>query len=445
VITLVVMAQRVISMDVRLVAALSEPGPVANVSALCARLGISRQTFYVYRRRFRAEGVLGLLPRSRRPVGSPGRTRSATEERIVGLRAQLARDGLDNGAKSIFYRLCREGMVPVPAVSTIHRVLVRHGLVTAQPQKRPRSSWRSFEYSAPNGCWQMDATAWTLAGGRQVMILRILDDHSRAMLGWRVARSENAADAWACLAEAIRRHGRPALVLTDNSSAFTGTLVRGELAKLAVPAIHASSRHPQTCGKKEREHSTLKRWLRAQTPAGDAAQLSVQLAAYDAIYNDQRPHQALAGATPAERYAATAKTTPPSQPQQPRSPGTRARDELIVNAHGVLRMDGLEIQLGREWCHASVTTFRTGEQIAIFHRATLIRVLTVDPTRSYQALGRPNTGPRRKRVMNTSLDRTPPGLPRSPANAPSATSGQHAAPAAQRGRTMLTARTRGAH
>src|SRR4029450_9470974 len=109
-----------------------------------------------------------LEPRSRRPLSSPGQIPPWLEQRIVRLREQLP---LDNGAQAIYFQLQREGVEPLPHVRTIHRVLVRNGLVEPQPNKRPRSSWHRFEYDAPNACWQIDATRWELSTGRSAWIM----------------------------------------------------------------------------------------------------------------------------------------------------------------------------------------------------------------------------------------------------------------------------------
>ena len=104
-------------------------GGVDNVSRFCDELGISRQTFYAYRARFELEGLDGLVSRSRRPQHSPGKSSQELEQAIVDLRKRLHDDGLDYGAQAIRFYLRRDGLDPVPAVATVHRVLVRRGLV----------------------------------------------------------------------------------------------------------------------------------------------------------------------------------------------------------------------------------------------------------------------------------------------------------------------------
>src|SRR6478735_5047407 len=132
---------RSVSMEAKLLAVFSSGVPV-NVTALCRELGISRQTLYKYRRRFELEGPIGLVERSRRPHTSPQRISAATEAAIVGLRTELR---VDCGAQAIAYHLARHGdPVEVPSVATLHRVLVRHGLVTPQPRSRPHAATRRF-------------------------------------------------------------------------------------------------------------------------------------------------------------------------------------------------------------------------------------------------------------------------------------------------------------
>ena len=179
-------------------------GVPLKVTVLCRELDISRQTLYKYRRRFEAEGPAGLVERSRRPHSSPRRVSAETEEAIVRLRKELR---LDCGAQSIAYQLGRRGEF-VPSVATIHRVLVRRGLVTPQPRKRPKGAGRRFEWPQPNQAWQIDATCWSLSDGQTVWIMDVLDDHSRALVAARVDTGPTARAAWEAFTTAVQRWGR---------------------------------------------------------------------------------------------------------------------------------------------------------------------------------------------------------------------------------------------
>src|SRR5829696_8166434 len=126
--------------------------------------------------------------RSRRPHGNPRAVSVDVEDRIVRLRKELSKKGADAGAETIAVHLQIAGVDPVPAASTIWRILSRRGFVVPQPQKRPRSSWKSFCADQPNQRWQADITDWRLADDSEVEILNILDDHSRVNIAAKARR-----------------------------------------------------------------------------------------------------------------------------------------------------------------------------------------------------------------------------------------------------------------
>ena len=391
------MAERFIAMETRLTAAIAGlVDPRLSVTALCAELQISRDTYYRLRRRFDAAGLEGLLPRSRRPSRSPTRTGPDMAAAIVRARADLMADGCDSGARSIGYLLARHGHRP-PSDRTIHRVLVRAGLVDPQPRKRPRSSFIRFEATRPNQMWQLDGTAWKLADGTSVCILRLQDDHSRKIMATRAAASENAADTWECMLTAMRRHGAPAAVLSDGGLAFTARRISGRLSDFeallrahGIAPIVSSPHHPQTCGKKEREWSTLDRWLTVRPPAADLPALQLQLDTYDAFFNHVRNHQGIGGQTPDQRYHATAKAGPTPHPL----PAPMTCTNVKVATTGTIPIGHHHsTSIGVEWAHSRVDVIRDGLDVAIVHNNHLIRTLRIDPTRRYQPSGR-KPGPR---------------------------------------------------
>jgi transposase InsO family protein len=286
-----------------------------SVTALCARLGISRKSFYKYRARFQAEGLDGLRPRSRRPRSNPRLTPPAMVELILATRVKLVKEGWEGGALSIRNRLLREGHRP-PAWRTIHRVLVRAGVVEPNPSKRPRASGRRFEFPAPDDCWQIDSFDYRLADRREVVVFEAKDDCSRTQIANLAWPAEDTEGAWECLARGIDAFGKPGMVLSDNSLAFSGklhhTMVQLEknLAELKIKAITSRPRHPQTCGKNERGHSTLRRWLAARPPARTLVELQALLDQYQVAFNN-RPHQGLdPNQTPLERRIAARRHPP---------------------------------------------------------------------------------------------------------------------------------------
>lgn len=369
-----------------------QPGVKLNVAAVCRELEISRQTYYKYRRRYAAEGPAGLLERSRRPHRSPQLMSVAMEDRIVRLRKTL---GSDNGAQSIYWALVRAGTTEPPSTSAIHQALRRRGQVLPAPQKRPRSSYRRFVWPRPNDAWQMDATSWVLRSGESVTVMNVLDDHSRYAVS-EVADGPTAEAAWHVFLTACGILGLPARAMSDNGTCYTSRFGFGGqnvfelyLAQLGVRQIHSSPRHPQTCGKIERFHQTLKRWLTLQEPVEHHAELQEQLDTFLAYYNEGRPHRALAGATPAEAFAASEKALPGPPLKQV---GSHLRP---VGAHGNVYVDGYRFSVGMQRAGSEVLVVRNGLEIAFFGPEGLIQRQVIIPGRNNQPSGRPARRPPR--------------------------------------------------
>ena len=286
-----------------------------SVTAAAADFGISRGHLHRLLRRYRDGGLDALEPRSRRPLSNPARTPDALRSRILALRTQLTAGGLDGGPATIAWHLEREGL-PVPSTSTIRRILNAAGLVVPEPRKRPRSSWIRFEAAAPNKVWQSDFTHWRLADGTEVEIISWLDDHSRYLLACAAFRRVAGDDVVATFTTAGDAHGWPATTLTDNGAVYTSRFTGGRngfeylLAWLGVRQKNGAPGHPQTQGKIERFHQTLKRWLARQPAARTLGELGAQLDAFRLAYNKQRPHRAIGRATPGEAYRATPRAQP---------------------------------------------------------------------------------------------------------------------------------------
>jgi len=286
-----------------------------SVRAAAARYGMSRQHLQHLLRRYRDGGLEALEPRSRRPRTSPGRTVDQVRERIVALRTELTGRGLDAGPVTIAWHLGRESLA-IPSTSTIRRILHAAGLVVPEPRKRPRSSWIRFEAAAPNELWQSDFTHWRLADGSEVEILNWLDDHSRYLLACTVFRRVGGDDVVATFTAAGDAHGWPAATLTDNGSVYTSRFTGGRngfeylLAYLGIRQKNGAPGHPQTQGKIERFHQTLKRWLGQGPAAASIAALQDRLDAFRHAYNEERPHRAVGRVTPGEAYRATPKALP---------------------------------------------------------------------------------------------------------------------------------------
>jgi transposase len=184
-------------------------------SEVAREYGVSRVWVQKLVHRYEREGPAAFEPRSRRPRSNPRTVSLEVEEQIIQLRKTLTTRGVDAGAETIAAHLQVEGVDPVPAVSTIWRILSRRGFVVPQPQKRPRSSWKSFCADQPNERWQADITHWRLADDSEVEILNILDDHSRVNIAAKARRVTLGSQVVDTFLAAFTRWGAPASVLTD--------------------------------------------------------------------------------------------------------------------------------------------------------------------------------------------------------------------------------------
>jgi transposase InsO family protein len=364
----------------------------ASVAEVCRRHGISRETFYRYRRRYLLQGLVGLEDRSRAPRRSPARIDPALEAHILGMRTDHPRWG----ARRIRAELQRQGVDP-PAVSTIHQALRRGGLVAPGLPRRPKAL-RRFEREVSNDLWQIDATRILLATRTAVWVLDTIDDHSRYLLAAVATPRPTGEAAWDCFEAAATRYGLPRQVLSDNGLTFTGRLHGTEvafersLAELGVELVTAGPYHPQTLGKLERFHKTLKAWLADEGPARDLHHLQDLLDAFRHHYNDERPHQGIGDLTPAERY----RFRPPAA-EGPASLGVDERGEPVYPPHsivrkaskwGVIGFQAHQVHLGSRWAGARVRVIPVGGLVHVYYAEELIRVLAIDPSVDYQASGR---------------------------------------------------------
>jgi transposase InsO family protein len=367
---------------------------------------ISRYWVQQLVRRYDAEGQAAFAPRSRRPHTNPRAISLDLEDQIIRLRKDLSKKGLDAGAETIRSHLATQGVDRLPATSTIWRVLTRRGFVTAQPRKRPKGAGTRFQADLPNERWQADITHWRLADGTSVEIHNLLDDHSRLALRSKARPSTTGPDVLADFRTTFRRYGIPRSVLTDNGAVYTGTPRRAgrvaleiELDLLGVRLHHSRPYHPQTQGKVERFHQTLKKWLAAQPPATTIAELQRQLDRFVRYYNTIRPHRAIDRRTPVQAYNARAKAAP-AKPSIPIHYRVR-RDKTDPTGVFTLRYDSRlrHIGLGREHARKPILALIADRYIRVVDAETgeLLRELTLDPHRDYQPLGRP-PGPRPKQA-----------------------------------------------
>ena len=288
--------------------------PGGSLRALCRQFGISPTTAYKWLARYAAAGAEGLKERSRRPHQMPQRTPAALEAAIVALRIQHP----TWGGRKLHARLCALGYHPVPTPSTMTAILRRHGRLAPAPLAP--AAWQRFEHATPNALWQMDFKGHFAVGAGRCHPLTILDDCSRFALCLQACANEQTATVQAHLITTFRRYGLPYRLLMDNGapwgdragSPFTPLTVW--CLRLGIAISHARPAHPQTLGKDERFHRTLKTDLLHQRIFLDLAHCQQHFDQWRDHYNLERPHEALALAVPATRYAPSPRAFPETLP-----------------------------------------------------------------------------------------------------------------------------------
>ena len=269
-----------------------------------------------------------------------------------------------------------------------------------------------LEASLPNECWQSDVTHWQLADGTEVEICNVLDDHSRVLIASRAFGIATAPGVLNVFRRAFATWGMPASVLTDNGCVYTAwhragaTALEIELMSLGIEYKNSRPYHPQTCGKVERFHQTLKKYLAKQPRAHSIAALQAQIDRFADYYNTVRPHRAKNRMTPRTAFDARDKARP-SGTKITRGDGVRVRQDRVDKAGKVsLRHAGrlYHIGVGREHWRRRVILLINGLDIRVITRdGELLRHFTFDPSKPYQETGRKYSpkgrklGPRKKK------------------------------------------------
>jgi len=350
--------------------------PAINFSQLCQEYEISRPTGYLWLQRYREQGVVGLQDRNRRPRESPTRTKSAVEQLIASLR----RERPDWGARKLWKQL-REQEITLP-IATIHRVLVRHGLVS--DKARLQRACQRFQRDAPNELWQMDfkgQKGWEHPIGP----LSVLDDCSRYLIALEGTWTTKAEPVQERLQTAFTNCGLPEAMLMDHGTPWWNPQAPSGWSKLllwimrqGIRCHFSGYRHPQTQGKVERFHGTLDRarHLRAIPPEElDQAWLDV----FRHEYNHIRPHEALQMRTPSEVWYPSPRKYDPHPPQWDYAPGADVRK---LGAQGKLTVDGCRWSISKALAGEWVELKRAEGRVLVYYCNSLLRELDPAAQRS---------------------------------------------------------------
>lgn len=357
----------------------------ANVSALCRRFAVSRKTGHKWLARHRAGG--GAADQPRRPRSSPGQTPAGVEAAVLAVRAEhpswggrklrrrlldLARDkGRDGGQQD------------VPAASTVTAILGRRGCLGLDGAQAPATG--RFEHDRPNALWQMDFKGhFALSAGAPAALrchpLTLLDDHSRYAVCLRACADEATATVRDRLVAAFRRYGLPERMNMDNGSPWGSgpgqpwTPLTVWLLLVGVAVSHSRPYHPQTNGKAERFHRTLKRDVLFGRSFSDLPACQAAFDGFRETYNALRPHEALGLAVPASRYRASERSYPEALPAVEYDPADQVRR---VQQGGWVSFRGRALRLPHAFAGQPVAlrpTVTDGVWDAVFIRHTLAQL-----------------------------------------------------------------------
>jgi transposase InsO family protein len=312
--------------------------PDANISELCRRFGISRKTGYKWL------GRDDLKDRSRRPHRSPSRTAADLEAKVLAVRKEHPAWG----GRKIAHVLARDENVYL-APSTANSLLRRHGLISATASQAA-TAWHRFEHDQPNELWQIDFKGHFATDVARCHPLTMLDDHSRFNILLLALGGEQRLPVQDALRRAFERYGLPERINADNGppwgcpyeGALTGLGVW--LIRLGVRLSHSRPLHPQTNGKEERFHRTMRAEVLLGRRFRDLPDAQRHFDDWRHVYNFERPHQAIGMATPASRYSASSRSMPSRLPEVQYGP-----DDIVrrVGDGGRISMRGIKLRVGK--------------------------------------------------------------------------------------------------
>ena len=378
------------------------------------RNGVARQTVHDWLRRYAGGGLAGLADRSSRPLSCPHQMPPVVEAGVVAMR----RAHPAWGPSRIVWRLERDGVAPVPSRSAVYRALLRHGLVDGRKRRRRREDYRRWERGRSMELWQMDVMGRAfLADGREMKIVTGIDDHARFCVCAVVVPRATARPVCAALVGALRRHGVPEQVLTDNGKVFTARFGLGPGPVLFDRVCHDNGiKHlltapysPTTTGKIERLHKTIRAEFLSVHDRQHAtvAELQAALDAWVVEYNTERPHQSCGGRPPAERFALAdrsltvvdepepvqASSSPPQMAPRP------AGVSRWVDQRGQVSLAGFRYRVGPTFAGEPVEVVVADGLVEVLHAGVLIAT-HAQRLRPDQADRAPRTVPAQRRARD---------------------------------------------
>lgn len=335
-----------------------------NISELCRRFSISRKTGYKWLDRYAAEGETGLLSRSRRPDYSPRKVSSPVEQAVVSLR----REHPAWGGRKIRSYLLEHGFIEAPAASSVTGILRRNGLIHTEESAKHKA-FKRFEHSQANDLWQMDFKGHVACPEGRCHPLTVLDDHSRYAIALHPCLDERTETVQSVLVNTFRIYGLPNQMIMDNGSPWGNdganpyTRLSVWLIRLGILISHSRPRHPQTMGKDERFHRTLKAELIGDGIPWINQQARERFEQWRFTYNHHRPHEALQMKVPASRYTVSRRSFSENLPSIEYAPGDIVRK---VQQKGIIHFAGKEFRISKAFISQPVALRPNPDSDAIF-------------------------------------------------------------------------------
>lgn len=333
-----------------------------NIADLCRRYGVSRKTGYKWLNRYSEGGEDLLCDQSRRPHQSNKKVLPVVVEKIINIREKHP----CWGARKIRAVLQRTE-TSLPAVSTVHKLLKQRGYV-AQEKSAPHA-WKRFEHEAPNRLWQMDFKGHFAYEKGRCHPLTVLDDHSRFSVVLQACTDEKGDTIKPILINTFRRYGLPERINVDNGNPWGSLFEHARystfslwLIRLGIKVSYSRPHHPQTNGKDERFHRTLKAELLRAHYFRDMAHIQHYFNEWRDVYNLERPHEGIGMQVPAERYKPSYREYPEQLPEV-----FYADDMLVkkVDGRGRVCVQGRQIFIGRPFCQEYVGLRSPAEEESI--------------------------------------------------------------------------------
>lgn len=370
------------------------------VTEAAAHAGVSRQTLHRWLKDYAARGLAGLVDRSKAPGSCPHQMSPEIEARIVAMRVEHP----GWGPKTIGHWLAEEGVEPVPGRTSIYRALVRQGLVSPEARRRKKSDYRRWERSRSMELWQMDIVGGVrLVDGSEAKVVTGVDDHSRFCVSALVVPRATARPTCEALALAMRRHGVPGGILTDNGKVFTGRFGPGTGEVLfdricrenGIKHILTAPRSPTTTGKVERFHRTLKDELLRGVVFESIEDAQAQIDAWVHYYNHTRPHQGIGMVAPIRRFE-LANPEPSRLELEGAAPDTTVVVPVAsrrVNGNGQVSFATARYMAGKWLAGETVQIACENGVVEISHRGVVVasHARVHDPAKQTNAVARGNS------------------------------------------------------